>query len=144
MQTMRRPIARDHRIQIFGSRQITAALRIQTAVASECPSNLTNPVGTEVETDAGVLVADRRERLVAGLGANERQDEFVGYAFVVGLFYALNRIGVFPAFTDSIHHGTERLGDSLPTAVAIHRIIPAIHAGDFADVILAHLLLKLL
>src|SRR5207248_9442481 len=98
MQILRHAIARDCRIEVIGALQVSATLLIQTAIASESPSNLANAIRTEVETDAGVFVADgcRGAGALARvlIRANERHDEFVGDVFVVGLLHTLHWIGV--------------------------------------------------
>ena len=123
--------------------KIASAFFVQVRCCGKRARDLAHAVGAKVEADAGIVVADRRQRLAAIVRANERHDEFVGHVFVVGLFHSLHGIGVGAAFGLAIDHRAVSFGDALPAAVAIHGVVAAVDGGDLAGVVLAHLLLQL-
>src|SRR5262249_35487524 len=116
---------------------------IQTAVASEGTRDLADAVCTKVEADAGVFIADSSQRLAPVVNADKGHHEFIGHTLVVGISYPLYRVNVLPSLGVAVHHSTECLGDALPTAVAVHSVVAAVHTRYLASVVLAHLLLKL-
>ena len=52
-------IAGDGGIEIGGAGQVASPLRIQSAVACQSACDLADAVGAEVETDTGIVIADR-------------------------------------------------------------------------------------
>src|SRR5205814_9194516 len=96
-----------------------------------------NAVGSEVETDAGVFVANGAQSLTFCIGADKRHDELIGHAFVVRLFHSLDRVGVLAGFTIAENHGIVCLGNALPAAIAIHGVIASADGRDLACVVLA-------
>ena len=143
LQVLRHALARDCRIQIRSARQIASALCVQPAVAAQRTRDLAHTIGAKVETDARIVVADLSQRLAARIRANERQNELVGHAFVVGIFHAQHSVRVRSALGFALDHRAVGLGDSLPAAVAVHGVITAVDGRDLARVVLAHLLLQL-
>ena len=77
------------------------------------------------------------------VGANERHDEFIRHALVVGVFHSLHGIGLLAAFTIREHHRVVSLRDSFPSAIAIHGVITAIYSRNLPAAILAHFLMQL-
>jgi hypothetical protein len=105
MQIIGNAIARERGVEIGGAGKITSALFVQAAVARKSAGNLANTVGAKVDADAGILVANGGQRLAACVGTDERDDEFVGDTFVVGIFHALHRVGLLAAFGVGEDHG---------------------------------------
>src|SRR5208282_3427100 len=114
------------------------------AFAGKSARDLAGAIGAEVEVDAGVIVADAGQRLAAVVHADERQDELVGHALVVGILHPLHRIDVGAALAFAFNHRREGFLDALPAAVAVHGVIAAFDRSDLPDAVLAHLLLELL
>src|SRR5438046_10734985 len=97
-------VARNGRVEVFGTLQVASAFGVQSAIASQCAGNLANAVGAKIETNAGVVVANGScgagaLARVLGIGANKWHDKFVSDASVVRLFHSLHRIAVLPAFS---------------------------------------------
>ena len=137
-------IARDDGVEFVGAFEFAAILRGEVAVAGQAAGNLAGAVGAEVEIDADVAVANSADGLAAAVGDDEWNDELVGDAAVVGLLHALHRIGVAAAFGVAEDHRVESLLFAVPLLVAVHGVVAAADGGDFADAVLAHLLLELL
>ena len=143
MQILRNAVARNRGVEIGRARKIAATLRIQSAVARQRARDLADAVGAEIETDAGIVIANGCQRLTVLIGANKWHDELIGDALVVGIFHPLHRVGALAAFGIGKNHRVVSLGDALPAPVAIHRVVTAVHRGDFAGVVLTHFLLQL-
>ena len=147
MQILGNTVAWDGGVEIVGAGQIASSFFVDAAVASEGARNLADAVGAKVETDAGVFVANAARPGVLAralrIGADEGDNKFVGHSFVVGLFHALHRIGIFATFAITVHHGVERFGNALPAAVAVHGIVAATDRRNPPGVVLTHLLLQL-
>src|SRR5437667_9866009 len=116
-------VARNGRVEVFGPLQVASAFGVQSAIASQCAGNLANAVGAKIETDAGVVIANRccgagALARVPGIGANKWHDKFVGDAFVVRLFHSLYWIAVLPSFSFAEHHRAIGFGDAVPAAIA--------------------------
>ena len=123
--------------------KVAAALRIQAAVARQCACDLADTIGAKIETDAGIVIANGRQRLPVFIGADERDDKLVRHVFVVGIFHPLHGVGILAAFRVSKNHRVVRLGNALPSPIAIHRIVTAVHGRNFAGVVFSHFLLQL-
>src|SRR5581483_3835124 len=137
-------VARNGGIEASGIGKFGAVLRGEAAVAREGASDLAHAVGAEIESDAGVVIANGGHELAARAGANERDNKFVGHAAVIGILHAGDGIRVFRGFTVAEDHRVEGFGNALPAAIAVHGVIAAADGGDFATVVLAHFLLQLL
>src|SRR5262249_37760713 len=137
-------VAGESRVEIVGPGEVSSGARVDSAVPGQGAGDLANAVGPEVEADAGIVVADGSQGLGAGVHAHKGEDEFIGHALVVRVFHALHRVHVPGSFAVAVHHSVEGFGDTLPAAVAIHGVVAAVDAGDFAGVVLAHLLPQLL
>ena len=68
-QIFRHAIARNGLVEFFGAWQIASVLCVQSAVARQSARNLARAVGAKVETDADIVVANRRQRLAAAVDA---------------------------------------------------------------------------
>src|SRR5207244_10922130 len=93
---------------------------------------------------SGVFVANRGQGLATVVHAYKGNDEFISHSLVIRFLRALNRVHVLGGFAIAMDHGIEGFRDALPAPVAVHGVVPAIDGRDFAGVVLAHLLLKLL
>ncbi len=101
--------ARNGGVERFGVGQVAAALRGEAAFAGQAAGDLPSAVGTEIEVDDGVVVADRRHGLAAIVHAGKGDDEFVSHVTVVGILHALHRVHEFAAFRFAGDRGVEGL-----------------------------------
>ncbi|MNJ40673.1 hypothetical protein D3C77_355730 [compost metagenome] len=91
---------------------------------------LNGPVRTEVQEHDRVTGLDESDRLIMSIHDNGRHDELVKYRLLVGFRHGCNRISIFRAF--AVYHGAIRFLNAIPTLVAIHCIVAALHRGDLA------------
>ena len=104
----------------------------------ECGDDLSHPVGSVVEAEDRVAVADARHR-IAVARHDQRLDELVGLAALVCGTDAGD--GVRNGRTDAVHHGVVCQSDAVPALVTIHREVaagerrdPGAAAADAIDV----------
>src|SRR5205823_5087030 len=130
MQVARNAAARNGLIESFGIGQLSPALRRDAAFARQHARNLPHAIGAEVETDAGVVVANCGYGLAALIADHEGNHEFIGNALIIGILDSLHWIGITAAFTAPFHHGGKSFLFTWPSAVAVHGVVAAIHAGN--------------
>src|ERR1035438_9188350 len=99
---------------------VAPAATLRVLPAALPPHRTAGAVGTEVEVDANIFVANLRDRLARGIHNHERNNELVGDAVVVALGHARNRIRVRAALRLARDHGVECLALALPPFVAVH------------------------
>src|SRR5258708_9761247 len=143
MQILGNTVARNGRVKIGRARQIAATLVVKTAIAGKRARNLADAIGAEVEADAGIVVANGRQRPTASVGADKRHHKFVGHSLVVKILHSLHRDYILAAFALTKDHGVVGFGNALPAPVAVHRIVAAAYRGNLAAVVFTHLLLQL-
>src|SRR5208283_88936 len=114
--------------------KVAATLRVQPAVPGQRASDLADTVGAEVEADAGIVIANRRQRPAALVGADKGHNKLVRHPPIVGVFHALHWIGALAALSIAIDHGVVGLGNALPPPVTIHRIVSPVHGSNLAGV----------
>ena len=128
VQILGHAITGDGGVEFCRTWQIASALRIQAAVAGKRAGDLPYAVGAKVEADAGVVIANSRQRLAAIVGTDKGHDEFVGHVLVVRSLNAMHGIHILAAFAVPKDHGVVSLGDALPAPVAVHGIVAAVDA----------------
>ena len=89
----------------------------------QCDRQFLRTVIAEIEEDHDVAFADRAERTVLAVDADDRLDELVGHALVVRLLHGGDRIGRLLAL--ALYEQVVCQLDALPTLVAVHRIVAA-------------------
>ncbi len=144
MQIFGHAVARNRHIKIRCARKIAAALRVQSTVSRQSARDLADAIGAEVEADAGVIIANRCQRLAIPIRAHERNDKLVGDIFVVGILHSLHRVCALAALRIGENHGVIGLRNALPAPVTIHGVVAAVNGCDLPAAVLAHLLLQLL
>jgi len=103
----------------------------------QCAGDLASTVGAEVCKDYCVILLDGRT-----LGDNERLDELIGHALVIGCLDTLDSIRA--EFALAVNHSSVSALEALPALVTVHCVVTAGYGCDAADAQLAHLILHLL
>ncbi len=91
----------------------------EAGAAGEDAGDLADSVGTVVEVDDDVVVADGADGVAVGVDAGEGWDELVGDAVVVEFFDSFDRVVVGSAFGMAGDHGVEGLTLFFPAQVAV-------------------------
>ena len=105
---------------------LLGALEAVELVVHERTGDLTRAVGAEVCKDDRVVVLDGR-----ALGHDDRNNELVGHACVVGRLHGLVRGS--RVLADALGDCVVRLLDALPALVAVHRVVTARDRRDAAQ-----------
>ncbi len=116
----------------FGEREALAADGVcgKAGLAREDAGDLAGAVGTVVEVDDYVVVADEADGCaIGGIDAGERRDELVGDAVVVEFPDTRDGAFVTASFGIASDHCFKGWFFLLPAAVAVHGIVAATDAG---------------
>ena len=79
-------VARDDAVEFGSAFQFGAILRSEVAVAGQAARDLPRAIGTEVEVDANIAVANSANGLAATVSYDERNDELVGHPALYASF----------------------------------------------------------
>src|SRR5207302_68229 len=82
VQVLGNPVTGDRGIKLSRAGEIGAALRIESAITCQRTGDLPHAVGTEIEADTRIVIANGRHRFAALIYAYKGKHEFIGDSLV--------------------------------------------------------------